>query len=361
MKDDKTHVALLPENDVSVARSRDSCLELEPVDAVAGTLRARLHVFHPVRPVLVVVLAILALPGSARGGGSIRGFVLLPTQGRLAAFDADAGKVLRTVSVPRGPGPVAASIDGSRVLVANTSLGIVTEIDGRTYRHVRTFAGFGRPVDLLFLPRAQIGLVRPRYAVVADARGWVDVLDLVLGRIVRRVSLPHPFALALSDPQLWVSSAGRTTLTQLDVSKPIRTHIAARAEAGVVPTALALDPSGIAIDTSSRNGTLVRVEAVSLARTVVGHLGGSVTQLLTGYQGVIWAAEADGRVLGLRARNGRILHVMHVPRRSRLGIVGGWLAAAQGHSLRMLVLGTQRQGSTVSLPGDAGAFSFAVL
>jgi hypothetical protein len=66
-------------------------------------------------------------------------------------------------------------------------------------------------------------------------------------------------------------------------------------------------------------------------------------------------------VLGVKAKNGRILHVMHVPRRRRLGIVGGWLAAVQGHSLRMLVLASQGQGRTVSLAGDAGAFSFSVL
>jgi len=306
------------------------------------------------------MLALFALTASASGGGSIRGFVLLPAQGRLAVVDVDAGSVLRTMSVPNGAGPVAASIDGSRVLVANTRLGTVTEIDGRSYRRVRRFTGLGRPVDLVLLPRTEVGLVRPRYAVVADARGWVDILDLALGRIVHRVRVPHPLAFAFSDPQLWVSSSSRTTLTQLDASTPARTHIVARPDAGVVPAALAPDPSGIAVDASSRNGTLVRVEAVSLARTVVGHLGGSVTQLLTGYQGIVWAAEADGRVLGVKAKNGRILHVMHVPRRSRVRIVGGWLAAAHGHSLRMLVLGTRRQGRVVSLPSDAGAFSFAM-
>jgi hypothetical protein len=314
-----------------------------------------------VRLVLVAALAVLVLSGTARGGGSIRGFVLLPAQGRLAVFDADAGKVLRTLPVPGGPGPVAGSIDGSRVLVANTRLGTVTEIDGRTYRRVRTFTGLGRPVDLLLLPRVQVGLVRPRYAVVADARGWVDILDLAIGRIVHRVPVAHPLALALSEPQLWVASQGRTTLTQLDVSTPARAHIVARPDAGVVPAALSPDPSGIAIDVCSRTGTLIRVEAVSLAHTVVAHLGGTVTQLLTGYQGIVWAAKADGRVLGVKASDGRIHYVMRVPRRSRVGIVGGWLVAAHGRSLRMLALGTRRPVRTMSLPGDAGAFSFAVL
>jgi hypothetical protein len=41
-----------------------------------------------------------------------------------------------------------------------------------------------------------------------------------MGRIAQRVAVAHPLALALSDPQLWVSSAGRTTLTQLDVRVP---------------------------------------------------------------------------------------------------------------------------------------------
>jgi hypothetical protein len=303
------------------------------------------------------LVAVLALSGSARGDGSIRCFVLLPAQGRLAIVDGS----LRALSVPRGPGPVAASIDGSRVLVANTRRGTVTQIDGRSYRRVRTFTGLGRPVGLALLPRPEIGLVRPRYAVVADARGSLDVLDLFMGRIAQRVAVAHPLALALSDPQLWVSSAGRTRLTQLDVRVPPKTHIAARPDAGVVPSALAPDPSGIAVDAISLKGTLVRSEAVSLAHKVVGHLGGGVTQLLLGYQGIVWAGKADGRVLGVTARSGRIVHVMHVPRRSRLGIVGGWLAVAHGQSLRLLVLGARGQTRTWSLPGDAGAFSCAVL
>jgi DNA-binding beta-propeller fold protein YncE len=314
-----------------------------------------------VRVVLIALFAMLALSGSARGSGSIRCFVLLPAQGRLAVVDFDGGKVLGTLSVPRGSGPVAASIDGSRVLVANTRRGTVAQIDGRTYRRVRTFRGLGHPVDLTLLPRPQVGLVRPRYAVVADSRGSVDILDLLVGRVSRRVAVPHPLALALSDPHLWVSSAGRTRLTQLDVSVPTRAHITDRPDAGIVPTALAPDPGGLAVDVSARDGTLVRVESVSLAHTIVRCLGGRVTQLLTGYQGIVWAAQADGRLLGVKASDGRIIHVMHVPRRSRLGIVVSRVAAAHGRLLRMFVLVTQRRGTAASLPGNAGAFSFAVM
>jgi hypothetical protein len=63
----------------------------------------------------------------------------------------------------------------------------------------------------------------------------------------------------------------------------------------------------------------------------------------------------------VRIRDGQIASVMHVPPGSGLAIAGGWLVATHGDSLRMFVLGTQRQGTTTMLPGSAGAFSFAVL
>jgi len=313
------------------------------------------------RPVLLALLSLLLLTGAARaGGGSIRAFVLLPSEGRLAIVDVQSGHLARMVVVPRGAGPVAASVDGSRVLVANTRRGVVIEIDGRTGRRLHLFGGLGRPVDLALVPRAEFGLVRPRYAVVADANGWVDFLDLEHGRVVRRVSVSHPVALALSDPQLWVASAGSRVLTQLDVSDVTEARVVARPDAGVVAAALAPDPSGLAVDVVCRDGRLIRVQAVSLARRLVGHLNGMTSQLLTGYQGIVWAAQTNGRVLGMRAGTDRVVAVMHVPAASRVAIVGGWLAAAHDRSIRMLVLGSNRRGTTFSLPGTVGAFSFAV-
>jgi len=88
---------------------------------------------------------------------------------------------------------------------------------------------------------------------------------------------------------------------------------------------------------------------------------GRVRQLLAGYRGVLWVGEEDGRVLGVRTRDGQIASVMHVAPGSGLAIAGGWLVATHGESLRMFALGTQRQGMTTTLPGSAGAFSHAVL
>jgi DNA-binding beta-propeller fold protein YncE len=307
----------------------------------------------------VVVFAVLALAGSAgAGGGTLRAFVLLPARGQLAVVDVGRG-VVGTLAVPRGAGPVATSIDGSRVLVANTRFGVVTELNGITGRRVHTFRSLGRPVDIALLPRATFGLVRSRYALVADARGRVDVLDLDAGRIIRRLAVPAASSLAVVGSYVWVASAGRASLTQLDLNAPRQARVVARVRLGFVPAAFAPDPRGAALAVVARDRKLVRVDAVSLAQSRLGQLGGKVTQLLAGYQGVLWAGETDGRVLGVRARDGKLLQVMHVPVGSRLKVVFGWLAALHGHELRVLPLGTPARGTATPLPAAAGGFAFA--
>ena len=311
------------------------------------------------RRLALLVLTALVLAGSAgAGGGTLRAFVLLPAQGRLAEVDVDQG-VVGSLAVPSGAGPVASSIDGSRVLVANTRLGIVTELDGISGHTVRTFRGLGRPVDLALLPRVNVGMVRSRYALVADARGSVDLLDLDAGTVVRRVAVAGASSLAVAAPYVWVASASHRTLTQLDLDRPRGARVVARLNLGIVPAALAADPSGTAVDVVSRGGQLVHVNAVSFAQSRPDKLGGGVTQLLPGYQGLLWAAEPDGRVLGVRARDGKILQVMHVPAGSRLEVVFGWLAAIHDHTLRMLALGTPGFGTAIALPGAVSSFAFA--
>ena len=314
--------------------------------------------------VLLCAVCIALVPaGLARAGGAIRGYVLLPSAGRVVFVNVDAERVVDSVSVPRGSGPVAASIDGSRVLVANTRLGLVTQIDGIHARWVRRFVGLGRPVALAIVAQPQVGLVRPRYAVAADARGWIYVLDLVTGRVASRIAVARPTAVTLENGRLWVVSGRGATLTQLDLSLPTHPRLLARAPVGVSPAALTpFETSGAAgVDVVSPHGALAQVDGYSLTSKIVGHLVGNFTQLLDGYGGVVWAAASDGRVLGVHASDGRAPYVMHVPRGSQLAIVGGWLAAAQAHTLRMFALGTHRRARTIQLPGAATAIAFAVL
>ena len=313
---------------------------------------------------LAGVAVVLALAGVAHAGGTIRGYVPLPDLGSVAFVDVNAGRVLKTVAVPRGAGPVVASIDGSRVLVANTRRGLVTETNGISGRRTRTFRGLGRPIDLALIPRTTIGLVRARYAIVLDALGSVVILDLDRGQAVDRIAVARPTLLALADGTgtLWVASAGSARLTQIDVSEPTRARVVARPAIGGIAIALAPDPVGLAdVDAVLADGRLVQLDGVSLRTRTIRRVPVRVRQLLAGYRGVLWVGEEDGRVLGVRTRDGQIASVMHVAPGSGLAIAGGWLVATHGESLRMFALGTQRQGRTTTLPGSAGAFSYAVL
>jgi hypothetical protein len=238
----------------------------------------------------------------------------------------------------------------------------VTEANGISGRRVRTFAGLGRPTGLALIPRTAVGFVRPRYAIVLDARGWIDILDLDRARVVDRLPVANPTRSTLAEGQLWVASAGSARLTRFDVSEPARPRMLARPNVGGIPTALAPDPGGTAdVEAVLEDGRLVHIDAVSLRTRTIRRMPAHVSQLLAGYQGVVWAAETGGRVLGIRARDGRVVSVMHVPPNSRLAIIGGWLAATHDESLHVFALGTARRGTTTTLPGAAGSFAYAVL
>jgi hypothetical protein len=310
------------------------------------------------RRVVAGVLCALVLAGAAAAGGSIRAFVLLPAQGRLAIADA-GGSIIRMVTMPVGAGPVAAGIDGREVLVANTRRGLVTELDGLSGRRLHVFGRLGHPIALVMVPRPSVGLVQPRYAIAADAGGHLDVLDLRLGRTVRRIHVPRPVALALSEPYLWVASASRQRLTQLDVTDVRHMRVIARPDLQAPAVALAPDPVD-GVDAVSRHGTLVRLGGVATRSVVVARLGGMTTALLAGYQQTVWV-ERGGRLLGVQLRTGRVTHSMALGGRSRLAIVGGWLAVGRGRSVGLVELGGTRRGPTVSLPAKAGAFAFAVV
>jgi hypothetical protein len=312
--------------------------------------------------IALVGIATAMLGGVAHAGGSLRAYVLLPAQGRVALVDVDRARVVGTISVPHGEGPIAASIDGTRELVANTERGLLTEVDGISRRHVHTIAGLGHPVAVELVPGAR-GLVRPRYAVVADSRGAVDVLDLRAGVVARRVEVAVPISLAIGNGMLWVASAGRTRLSEFDLTDPPRLKLVARPQTGLELIALAID-SAIAtgVDGITRDGQFVQVDGISLGLTGRTRPARRATQLLAGYHGDVWAASPDGRVSEIRAVTGHAMQSMRSRPGSRFTIVGGWLAATRGDSLRMFDLaGNGPARSTSRLPGAAGSTAFAVL
>jgi outer membrane protein assembly factor BamB len=303
------------------------------------------------RLLMLALLASLACGGSARAGGEIQVYVLLPATGQVAFVDAVAGHVVRLVPVPRGAGPIAASMQDRRVLVANTRLGRVTALDGVGGQRLWTISGLGHPVALTVVPWAP-------YAVVADAHGWIDVVSLARGSIVARIPVTQPRGVSLANGQLWVMGGRRDRLTQIDLSYPTRPKVVAYRRVPELRALLAGD-TGVAL--VSEDNRLFALDSVDGARSLRVRLPGPTHQLLPGYHGAIWASVGSGQVVALRARDARIVGRMQVLPGSRLEILGGWLAAVHGHTLQMLVLGTARHGTPTTLPGAAGSFAYSVI
>jgi hypothetical protein len=311
--------------------------------------------------VALTCLVVVGSGGTADAGGSVRAYVLLPAQGRLAVVNVDRATVSGTVVVPRGDGPIAASIDGTRVLVANRERGWISEVNGITGDHVTRLSGLGHPVAIAFVPGLQ-GLVRPRYAVVADSIGSVDVLDLRAGSAVRRVTVAKPIAIAVENGELWVASAQQTKLSEFDISDPPRLRLIARPQAGVQLVSLAIDSTAATgVDGITRLGDIVHVDAVARTVTEIGHLQRRASQLLAGSNGDLFGAGRDGQVFRVSTTGTTATPTMRTTPGSRLTIVGGSLAATHGDSLSMFDLASSGSArSTTRLPGTASGAAFAV-
>ena len=181
------------------------------------------------------------------------------------------------------------------MLVANTKRGWITEVNGITRRHVRRITGLGHPVALAFVPGAE-GLVRPRYAVVADAHGWVDLFDLRRGGIARRAKVARPIAIAVANGELWIASARQTRISQFDLSAPPRLELVAHPQTGMQLIALAIDSIQAAgVDGITSAGGIIHIDAITLAVTKLGRIPDRATQLLAGYNGELWAAASSGK------------------------------------------------------------------
>jgi DNA-binding beta-propeller fold protein YncE len=171
-------------------------------------------------------LEFLALAASApfalRAGRSLAapveaGLVTCDTESRIAVVDLRAGRVLRTIGVPRGPRSLERVGDGL-ALACHTEHGLVTIVDGR--------AGAVRHVVR--------GLVEPRYtarhpdgvhAFVSDsARGLVASIDVRRGLVLGTARLGGParhLSLSPDARTLWVSLGSTATRVSIvDVSVP---------------------------------------------------------------------------------------------------------------------------------------------
>jgi DNA-binding beta-propeller fold protein YncE len=315
---------------------------------------------------LVACAVVLTLAGATAAagerGGSIRAFVTVAGGSRLAVVDVGSRTVVARIPLAEGSQSVAATIDGSRVLVVSPARGMVTQIDGIAATVSHVFGGFARPVGVAMALNGSNGFVRSRYAYVTEEeRGVLDVLDLTRGRVIFRLGVgPRPTRLASSGAQLWVAHRRSRVLTVVDLSNTKRPSVADRIDAGGVVADLTAG-DGIYV-LYARSGVVGKIETPVSGRLLFRRrLDRRLGHIATDSVGRIWVTEPAGARATIASRGARIVRRVAVPKGpSAVAPVAGWMGVVGNGILELIDV--PAESSRVTIPVGAGTrgLAFAV-
>ena len=183
-----------------------------------------------------------------------------------------------------GGTPVAVTVSGGTVWVADQAGGKVVRIDPRRRRRI------GRPV---VLGEAPVAIAGGSGAVwVAGADGAVRSLDARTGRIEGQpVRLPGATGIAVGAGAVWVTDGGAGTVTRIDPATR-RPDPPLRVGAGPADVVVAEDAVWVA---NGGDGTVSRVDPDTGAVAAPIETGGSRVLALASGEGALWVARAKGR------------------------------------------------------------------
>jgi DNA-binding beta-propeller fold protein YncE len=148
--------------------------------------------------------------------------VTADTEAHVVALSLPDGAIRARVATIEGPRSIERA-PGAQALVAHTSQGAVSLLEGMPPRVRRVLHGFGAP-------RYSAVRADGRHAYVSDSgHGEIAVVDLVRGRVVRRVSvgaLARHLTLSPDGRTLWVSlGSSAAAIAVVDVSDPERPRV----------------------------------------------------------------------------------------------------------------------------------------
>jgi hypothetical protein len=256
----------------------------------------------------------LATPGVALARlrrGTPLALVTADTRSHVAAVHLGSGELVRRIETLPGPRSIE-SVAGEIAVVAHTSRGAVSLVDGPTLSVRRVLDGFAEPRYTAAHPNG-------RLAYVTDsAAGQVVVVDVRQGRIVGRAELPGPARHVSLDPaarRLWVALGSKAEQVAIvDVSVPRRP----KPIGTLRPPYLAHDV-GFALGgprvwvTSGDRGTIGVFDAPT-HRLLFEIPAGAPPQHVTFESGLAYVTSGDDGTLRVHAlRNGRRLRETRVP------------------------------------------------
>lgn len=238
---------------------------------------------------VATVLGVLALTGglvagmnSLVGAAAPKAYVGLFKDGAVAAIDTAQNKVLRTISVPKGPHGLVVTPDGRKVYVSSDGASTVSVIDTAADRVVASIDVGANPHGLAISGDGSRVLVS----------GWGSnralVIDTATDRVIGEVPVaqPHNGTLSRDGRTGWVGSQqqGATALVRLDLGtwKEV-----ARVPLDKTPRGLELSPDGRRV-----YFTLAGVSAMQVLDTATNQV---ITQIPVGVSPHYAPFTPDGR------------------------------------------------------------------
>lgn len=165
-------------------------------------------------------------PAAVRARREPLALVTADAEAHVVVVGLRSGRIATRVRTLEGPRSIEACGSGGRALVAHTSEGALTLLEGRPVRARRVLRGLGAPRYAAAAPGG-------RYAWVTDSlRGELIVLDLERGRIVGGADVgdhARHVAIAPNGRALWVALGSKAKqLAVVDVSDPVRPRVRRR-------------------------------------------------------------------------------------------------------------------------------------
>jgi hypothetical protein len=278
----------------------------------------------------VVAAAALAIAPEAlarTAGGTPVALVTADLESAVVAVELSSGKTIRRIAT--APGPRSIEAVGQTAVVAHTEHGQLTLIDAPRLR-VRTV------LHGLEEPRYTAAAFDGRHAFVTESGAEaVAVVDLLRGRIVRRIAVGGPARhVSVEGRRLWAALGTKASrVAVVDVRDPARPRLLGRIKTPFLAHDVGFASTGDRIWVTSGDRHELALFDPRTARPVARHAAGAPPQHVT-FAGrfAFVTSGGDGTLRTHDAATGRLLRTTRVPLGS-YNVQEGWGGAIVTPSL----------------------------
>jgi DNA-binding beta-propeller fold protein YncE len=272
------------------------------------------------RGFLAAATALVVAPDAlARSlGGTPVALVTADLEARIVAVDLSSGRQLKAIRTL--PGPRSIQAVGDVAVVAHTTHGALTLVDGRTLTVRRVIRGLAEP-------RYVAGSPEGRYAYVTDSGLFaIVVVDVVRGRVVGRLALGGPARhVSVDGRRLWAALGTKAErIAVVDVRDPPRPRLLGRIRPWFLAHDVGFAPGTTRIWVTSGDRSSAAIFDRRTGRSVARIDAGAPPQHVTfaGGRAYVTSGE-DGTLVVHSAVTGRRLGGSRIPAGS-FNVQEGW-------------------------------------